>query len=69
MTGGRHSGDLDSTEISRGGAWSKVSTGALPSRRAGMRGATLDNNLILTGKQINSLKTQRVALITYEKIS
>ena len=51
MTGGEHQGaDLDSTELLTEGASAWVFSGVLPSARHGLRAATLDNRLIVTGR-------------------
>ena len=53
MTGGARDGstNLASTELLRQGqAWVTVTSGALPSPRKGLRGATLGNKVIVTGE-------------------
>ena len=55
MTGGARDGstNLASTELLRlgaGQAWVTVTSGALPSPRKGLRGATLGNKVIVTGE-------------------
>ena len=50
MTGGNHQGKLDSTELLTEGASAWVYSGVLPSARYGLRAATLDNRLIVTGR-------------------
>ena len=53
VTGGEHNGRLATTEIltpDLASAWVTVATGALPSARRGMKAATLDNRVLLTGK-------------------
>ena len=54
VTGGARDGstNLASTELLRLGAaaWVTVNSGALPSPRKGLRGATLGNRVIVTGE-------------------
>ena len=51
VTGGDHQGaKLDSTELLTKGASAWVYSGVLPSATAGLRAATLDNRLIVTGR-------------------
>ena len=54
VTGGARDGstNLASTELLRLGAaaWVTVTSGALPSPRKGLRGATLGNRVIVTGE-------------------
>ena len=52
MAGGYHKGmgNLDSTELLTEGASAWVYSGVLPSARADLRAATLDNKLIVTGR-------------------
>ena len=55
VTGGARDGstNLASTELLRQGAgqtWVTVTSGALPSPRKGLRGATLGNKVIVTGE-------------------
>ena len=49
VTGGLHQNDLDSTELLTEGASAWVYSGVLPLATAGLRAATLDNKLIITG--------------------
>ena len=44
-----HQGNLDSTELLTEGASAWVYSGVLPLATAGLRAATLDNKLIITG--------------------
>jgi len=50
VTGGSYYGDyLSSTELLVGTASAWVNTGELPSPRQGLRGANIDNRVIMTG--------------------
>ena len=55
VTGG-YGGDnrLDSTELLLPSATSWIYSGALPSPRSSLRGATLDNKVIVTGTNTNN---------------
>ena len=57
MTGGvdSNSNDLDSTELLLPSATSWTTSAALPSPRGGLRGATLDNKVLVTGTNSNTL--------------
>ena len=59
VTGGRggDSGELDSTELLLPSASSWMYTAALPSPRASLKGATLDNKVIMTGISSDTLVT------------
>ena len=50
VAGGSHQGNLDSTELLTEGASAWVYSGVLPLATAGLRAATLDNKLIVTGR-------------------
>ena len=50
VAGGFHKGNLDSTELLTKGASAWVYSGVLPSARIGLKAATLDNRLIVTGR-------------------
>ena len=53
VTGGYSSSDrLSSTELLVGTAPAWVFTGELPSRRNALRGATIDNTVLMTGMTI-----------------
>ena len=59
VTGGTHSGrNLDSTELLKPGAseWEVISGGELISPRRGLRAATLNNKIFVTGKTENMNK-------------
>ena len=62
MTGGAFNGqynrDLVSTELLKPGAiaWETISTGHLNSKRRGLRAATLNNKIFVTGKTENMKK-------------
>ena len=56
VTGGVNTTTTDTvtTELSiNEGAWFTVSTGDLPTRRHGLEGVSLNNNLFMTGDKIN----------------
>ena len=55
MVGGSHQGNLDSTELLTEGASAWVYSGVLPLATAGLRAATLDNKLIVTGETLPAL--------------
>ena len=58
MTGGAgDSGLLDSTELLLPSAdsWTTIESAALPSPRDSLRGATLDNKVLITGTDSNTL--------------
>ena len=59
MTGGRVSRDntLDSTELLLPSDTSWTYSAALPSPRAGLRGATLDNKVVIAGTNSDTLVT------------
>ena len=56
VTGGDHKGQtdrwIDSTELLTLGASAWVFSGVLPSARVGLKAATLDNKLIVTGRSV-----------------
>ena len=54
VTGGNYGGNLDSTELLLPSATSWIYSGALPSPRSSLRGATLDNKVIVTGTNTNN---------------
>ena len=55
VTGGLHQKDLDSTELLTEGSSVWLFSGVLPSARRGLRAATLDNKLIVTGESLPAL--------------
>ena len=59
VTGGVNSNDniLDSTELLLPSttSWTKINSAALPSPRNFLRGATLDNKVVVTGTNIDTL--------------
>ena len=57
MTGGYNSGELDSTELLLPSATSWTTSGALPSPRSLLWGATLDNKVVITGTNSDTLVT------------
>ena len=62
VAGGYYFGDLSSTEVlvETGSAWTL--TGELPSPRSGLRGANIDNKIVMTGKgTIQSKKNKKNA--------
>ena len=52
VTGGFGSDYLSSTELLVGTASAWVFTGELPSRRSGLRGANIENKVLMTGNKI-----------------
>ena len=50
---------LDSTELLLPSATSWTTSGALPSPRSGLRGATLNNKIVITGTNIDTLIISR----------
>ena len=66
VTGG-HSGSerLSTTELLVGTAPAWVFTGELPSPRNGLRGANIDNKVLITGNFENSLENDEIFLIKY----
>ena len=55
VTAGHNFGFLDSTELLLPSATSWIYSGALPSPRGWLRGATLDNKVVITGTNIDTL--------------
>ena len=55
VTGGYNSGLLDSTELLLPSAISWTYSAALPSTRYSLRGATLDNKVVITGTNSDTL--------------
>ena len=54
VTGGNYGGNLDSTELLLPSTTSWIYSGDLPSPRSSLRGATLDNKVIVTGTNTNN---------------
>ena len=54
VTGGYDGNVLDSTELLLPSATSWTTSAALPSPRAGLRGATLDNKVLVTGTNMDT---------------
>ena len=54
VSGGYDGDNLSSTEllVETGSAW--VLTGELPSPRSGLRGANIDNNVVMTGMVVGN---------------
>ena len=57
VTGGYGDNTLDSTELLLPSATSWIYSGALPSPRSRLRGATLDNKVLVTGTNMDTLVT------------
>ena len=57
VTGGSDGNVLDSTELLLPSATSWTTSGALPSPRYWLRGATLDNKVVITGTNSDTLVT------------
>ena len=55
VTGGYYGGSLQSTELLFPSATSWIYTAALPSPRDALRGATLDNKVVVTGTNSDTL--------------
>ena len=60
------SGQLSSTELLVGEASAWVLTGELPSPRFGLRGANIDNKVLMTGKYVTEILNKH--LNTYESM-
>ena len=65
VTGGLHQNDLDSTELLTEGASAWVFSGVLPSARYGVKAATLDNKLIVTGETLVALISDKITFFEF----
>lgn len=65
VTGGLHQDDLDSTELLTEDDHAWVFSGVLPSARYGVKAATLDNKLIVTGESLAALISDKITFFEF----